>query len=85
MISTSPPGVLHGGFHARFAIVLPRVALIVSSAVEPQIVNRGFAADRPRVHVVELEAAARVTPPPVRRDVAALLAVSQEHRSSNRC
>src|SRR6187431_62048 len=81
----SPPGALHAGFHTRFAEVLPRVALIVSAAAQAKILNRALATLRPRIHVVELEAATRATAPPIRRDIATLLTISQEHRARNRC
>ena len=51
---TPPPGVLHGGFYTRFAIVLPRISLIVSAAAQSKVVDRALATRRPRLHVVKL-------------------------------
>jgi len=51
---TPPPGAPHGGFYTRFAIVLPRVPLIVSAAAQAKILNRARTARGPRVHMVEL-------------------------------
>ena len=81
------PRVLHCGFYARFAKVLPRLPLIVSSAAQPKILNRALAAHHPRRHVVELQAPARATALPIRRDIATLLAVSYRcisHRDVSR-
>ena len=64
--STPPPGVLHRCVHTRFAVVLPRVALIVRAATQAKILDRALATHRPRIHVVELEAAPRATAPPIR-------------------
>src|SRR6188768_3677404 len=83
--STPRPCALHDGFHTRFAEVLPCVALIVSAAAQAKILNRALATLRPRIHVVELEAATRATAPPIRRDIATLLTISQEHRARHRC
>src|SRR6478609_4997711 len=83
--STPPPSALHDGFHTRFAEVLPRVPLIVSAAAQAKILDRALAAHRPRIHVVELEAATRATAPPIRRDIATPLTISQEYRSRHRC
>src|SRR6188768_1029826 len=82
--STPPPGVLHGCLHTRFAEVLPRIALIVSAAAQAKILHRALATQSPRFHMVELEAPPRATPPPIRRDIATLLTVTQEHRARNR-
>jgi hypothetical protein len=52
--STSRPSVLHGAFDTSFAVVLPRVALIMSTAAQAKILNRALAPRRPRLNVVEL-------------------------------
>ena len=61
------------------------MALIVGSAAQPTILNRALAAYRPRFDVIKLEAASRATPPPIRRDIGALLTISQEYRACDRC
>jgi len=83
--STPPPCALHEGFYTRFAEVLSRVALIVRAAAQAKILDRALATLCPRVHVVELEAATRATAPPIRRNIATLLTISQEHCARNRC
>ena len=82
---TLQPGVLQRRFYPRFAKVLAGAPLIVGSAAQAKILNRALAAYRVRVDVVELEAATRVAAPPIRRDIAALLTVSYEHRARNLC
>src|SRR6478609_968707 len=83
--STPPPGALHDGFYTRFAEVLSRVVLIVSAAAQAKILNRALATHRPRIHVVELEAATRATAPPIRRNIATLPTISLKHRARHRC
>ena len=74
----------HRRLHTRGAEALPRIPLIVSSTTQSQILNRALAAQRPGLDVVELQAPTRPAPSPIRRDIAALLAVTQHHRPRNR-
>ena len=78
------PSVSHRRLHTRGAEALPRIPLIVSSTTQPQILSRALAAERPGLDVVEFEPPTRPAPPPIRRDIAALLAVSQHYRPRNR-
>ena len=52
--SPPPPGMLHGRFYTRSAVVLPRMPLIMSAAAQAKILDRALAPHRPRDHVVEL-------------------------------
>src|SRR6478736_137016 len=69
---------------AGLAKILPCVELIVSSATQPQILDRVRAARRQRLNVIELETPPRTAPPPLRRQIAALLAIPQKHRARYR-
>jgi len=83
-LSALPPRALSGSFHASFAIILPRVTLIMRAAAQPKILDRVLAAHRPRLHMVELQAAPRATSPTIWRDVAALPTIAQEYRARDR-
>jgi hypothetical protein len=69
---------------ARPAEALRRVALIVSPTAQAQIHNRILTSHCHRLDMVELETPPRTAPPPIGRDVAALLPVSQKNRAPDR-
>ncbi|HEX2669620.1 MAG TPA: hypothetical protein VHM25_02050, partial [Polyangiaceae bacterium] len=70
--------------YSKNAKILPRVPLIMGAAAQSQVLNRVRPTDSKRLDVVELETPARTATSPIRRDIAALLAITQKHRAQDR-
>gem|GEM_PF-6373762 len=83
-LCTSLSRLMPRNAYAGVAKVQPRIALIVSPAAQPEVLERALTTHRKRIDVVELEAPPRAAPPPIFRDITAPLPISQKHRPRHR-
>src|SRR6185369_1003297 len=63
-LCTSLSRLMPRNAYAGVAKVQPRIALIVSPAAQPEVLERALTTHRKRIDVVELEAPPRAAPPP---------------------